>query len=475
MDAVKVKGIDFDKKVITTVNPHIYGFMSGQPWNRFYAYNIPKELDQENEYYIDRKKGILFFYQTKKANSLEVSILEKPFFSILNSKQIKINDIGFQSARGIGIYMENSSDCLIDQCTFKNLGSLAIWIGKQFILNEDFINQNHILGNNPERYVFDKNKCDEGTNNKIEHCKIFQTGAGGVHLSGGNRYDLSPANNEVSNCEIFDFNRIEKSYRPAIIIDGVANKITHCNIYNGISHAILLKGNNHIIEYNDIHDVCLNVNDSGALYYGRDPSERGTIVRHNYFHHIGEGNPYQTSAIYHDDGSCGMEVHGNIFLKAGSITIFLGGGKDISYHNNLFFECFTALHIDDRLNNWAASFIKPDGLFEQKLNRISYKQAPYALQYPYLAQYWEDQPSLPKRNIISSNIFCEMGSLSSTGTLLFDWKADNIITSGYPSIWKKEINNRNFIPNDMYLPRPGGWVEIEKDRIGVLVRAASSN
>lgn len=467
MDAVKIKDINFEEKIITTTHPHIYGFMSGQPWNRFYAYNIPSELDQENEYYIDRKKGILFFHQNKKANSLEVSILEKPFFSIINSKEIKLEQLTFQSARGIGIYMENSNNCHIKKCTFKNLGSLAIVIGKPFIADKNSINHHNILGHYPERYSSDVNKCDEGKKNKIEHCKIFQTGAGGVYLSGGNRYDLTAANNEINHCEIFNFNRIEKSYRPAIRIAGVGNKIAHCNIYNGISQAILLSGNNHIIEYNDIHDVCLEVDDAGALYYGRNPSERGTIVRHNYFHHIGEDNPYQTSAIYHDDGSCGMEVYGNIFLKAGSIAAFLGGGQDISYHNNLFIDCLTGLHIDDRLNNWASSFLLPNGNFEQKLQLISYNQPPYSIQYPHLAQYWKDNPSQPKRNVISSNIFCDMGSLSSTGTFLFDWKEDNVMASGFPSIWEKEMDNRDFIPNDMYLPRPSNWKEIEKNKIGI--------
>ncbi|MGK0389298.1 MAG: hypothetical protein ACI94Y_002038 [Maribacter sp.] len=50
MDAVQVKEWNFENKSISTVHPHIYGFASGQPWNRFYAYNIPEELDQEKKY-----------------------------------------------------------------------------------------------------------------------------------------------------------------------------------------------------------------------------------------------------------------------------------------------------------------------------------------------------------------------------------------------------------------------------------------
>ncbi|MGK0389300.1 MAG: hypothetical protein ACI94Y_002040 [Maribacter sp.] len=276
---------------------------------------------------------------------------------------------------------------------------------------------------------------------------------------------LEEGNNKIINCEIHDFNRIEKSYRPAVKIEGVGNMISHCKIYNGINQAILLKGNNHIIEYNNIHDVCLNMDDAGALYYGRNPSERGHIVRHNYFHHIGNENEYQTSAIYHDDGACGMEVYENIFLKAGSIGIFMGRGSDNYYHNDLFLDCLVGIHIDDRLNNWGAKFIP---IIKTRLEDIKYDKPPYSTQYPSLANYWNDTPTLPKRNTFENNAFCSIGMLFSVGNKLLDWKNTNSLSNGYPSIWNEQINNRDFTPNDMYLPLPAKWDEIQKDSIGVV-------
>ena len=41
--------------------------------------------------------------------------------------------------------------------------------------------------------------------------------------------------------------------------------------------AVLMHGNNHLLEYNYIHDVCNEVEDQGAFYFGRDPSEIGRL------------------------------------------------------------------------------------------------------------------------------------------------------------------------------------------------------
>jgi hypothetical protein len=51
--------------------------------------------------------------------------------------------------------------------------------------------------------------------------------------------------------------------------------------------AILLHGNDHVVEFNEIHDVCLQADDMGVFYMGRDPSEQGNIFLNNFIHHTG--------------------------------------------------------------------------------------------------------------------------------------------------------------------------------------------
>ena len=66
---------------------------------------------------------------------------------------------------------------------------------------------------------------------------------------------MTPAGNYVENCRIHDYNRIEKSYRPGIWMDGVGNRICKCDIYDAPSMAILFHGNNHVIELCDLKSM----------------------------------------------------------------------------------------------------------------------------------------------------------------------------------------------------------------------------
>jgi len=187
-------------------------------------------------------------------------------------------------------------------------------------------------------------------------------------------------------------------------IDGVGNIIRNCEIYNCPGSAILLSGNEHLLEYNNIHNAVTDGDDMGAVYYGRNPSERGNKVQYNFFHHIGNDHGIIVS-VYHDDGACGMEVTGNIFYMAGSRNVLIGGGSDNVYRNNIFIDAGLAFHIDNRLMGWAKASLDKDGIFQQRLEAVNYKQPPYSTAYPKLSNYFEDNPALPKRNFIENNVF----------------------------------------------------------------------
>lgn len=242
---------------------------------------------------------------------------------------------------------------------------------------------------------------------------------------------LQPGENEVSGCLFHDNNRIERSYRPAIHITGAGNCIRNCEIYNTPSMAILLHGNNHLIENNYIHDVCLEIEDQGAVYYGRNPSECGTVLRNNLFACI--PGKYTTCAVYHDDGACGMLVEGNIFYHAGKYAALIGGGSDNCYRNNLFINGQFAIHADNRLQNWNKALIAPGGLFEHRLNEVHYTDEPYRTAYPFMADYLPSD-SLPKRNVVENNLFIGIEKLSDNPQWLIfrNNKSDDALTEIRP-------------------------------------------
>ena len=181
-----------------------------------------------------------------------------------------------------------------------------------------------------------------GTNHGVVGCDIYNTGAGGVSLGGGDRQTLTPAGNFVLNCHIDHFNRLDLSYRGAVNIDGVGNRVAHCLIHDAPQGAILLHGNDHLIEANEIHHACLLADDMGVFYMGRDPSERGNLVRGNFFHDNG-GPKGSTCCVYLDDGSCGTSVVGNVFCRNRGQSIWINGGHDHLFGGNVFIESGAAI------------------------------------------------------------------------------------------------------------------------------------
>jgi len=447
-DAVELVEIDKINKIFKTKQASLYGFRSGQKFSRWYAYNVLEELDEPGEYYLERENGKLYFYPKENVSTIELSMLEKPLISIKGASNVQFNNIDFECNRGMGIYMERTQNNRIENCTFKNLGIVAVCMGKGIEPFKELLHQGtgepasekvgsylQHLYDNP---IFNR---EAGTNNGVVDCTIFNTGAGGIHLSGGDRLTLEPGNNYVENCTIHDFNRIEKSYRPGIDISGVGNRISNCEIYNAPSMAVLLHGNDHLIEYNEIHHVCREVHDQGAIYYGRDPSERGHLVRYNFFHHL--NSIHATHAVYHDDGACGMEVFGNIFYKAGERAALIGGGHDNPYTNNIFIDTEIAIHVDNRSQQgWGKYIVEKGGLVDKRLKMVNHDEPPYITRYPNLAKHWDDNPSLPKRNTVSKNIFYNVEQIVAGNKEWLPFKDDNWITDEDPGFVDEE--NMNF-------------------------------
>lgn len=409
-DALRIKEIDSKKKRIITDGSTLYGFNSSYAWNKWYAFNIKEETDVPGEYYLDKVERKLYFISpVDKIESLSLSVLEQPFFDIWKANNINIEGINFECSRSVMISLCETENVKIKNCKFTNGGNLAIMVGMGIEPFEKYLHAgigNPIRGviGSLQQHIYEDTDFNRkgGHNNVIDRCVFYNLGSGAVSLGGGNRSTLEPGNNIVKNCLFHDNNRIEKSYRPAVHITGVGNKILNSEMYNSPSMAILMHGNNHEIAYNYIHDVCLEVEDQGAFYYGRNPSECGTVLRYNLFSNIPD--IYNTCSIYHDDGAGGLTVENNLFYKPGKFTSLIGGGSDNVYKGNVFIDGQIGIHIDDRLRNWGRSLIEKNGLFEKRLNEINYSKAPYITQYPYLKDYIPND-SIPKRNVVELNYF----------------------------------------------------------------------
>lgn len=479
-DAIPLKTIDTATNTVFTALPAVYGFGTGKPWRGWYAYNIPEEIDERGEYYIDHETKDLYFLPPDSLNVLEISLLESPLMAIENVSNVTVKDIKFTCSRGMGLYLEGTENVLIQRCEFFNLGMMAISMGKGIEPFADLVHEgtgksaSRIVGSLAQHlYANPTYNGNAGVNNKITDCEIYQTGMGGIMLSGGDRLRLKAGNNTVQNCSIHDFNRLDKSYRPGVWISGVGNRIANCEIYNAPSMAILMHGNDHIIEYNSIHHVVLEVDDQGALYYGRDPSERGFEVRYNYFHHV--GNEHRTHSVYHDDGACEMRVYGNIFFKAGRWSGHIGGGHDNTYENNIFIDAQFAIHVDNRFLTWAREMLEDNGLFHKRMNLVKYNQPPYSIRYPKLVTYWQNNPPFPSGNTISKNVLIRINkplhavdgdNSDESGFTMVNYKDDNIELNDDPGFFNFQKEDFRLKKTSIIYKKSPQFKAIPFERIG---------
>lgn len=474
-DMIKVATVDTVNNNIHTAHHTVYGFMTGKPWRQWCAMNLLEELDKPGEYVIDSVQQKVYIYPlNEEISELHVTSLSTPVLAIENVSDVKIRNIIFEYGRSIGVYLENTERVMIEGCEIRNMGSTGIVIGKGYLSNpiESYAHERtfngkpssrvigHLQGKMYEDAIYNR---DGGKNNGIVNCKIYNVGAGGVSIGGGDRVKLIPAGNFIQNCLIHDFNEIEKSYKPGIWIDGVGNSVSQCDIYNAPSMAILMHGNNHLIELCKITNVCREVDDQGAIYQGRDPSEQGNIIRYCYFKDLSPR--HRVTATYHDDGACGTTVYGNIYYRAGSLPALIGGGHDIHYLYNIFIECPTAIHIDNRMENWGKGMIDENGIIAKRLALVNNNKPPYSIEYPNLLNYWNENPAYPSRNIIEGNLFYKIGDVLHGRS---EWceSFNNWITNSEPGFVCPDDPLKGFKNNAVLYKKIKDFPEIPFSQIG---------
>ncbi len=136
---------------------------------------------------------------------------------------------------------------------------------------------------------------------------------------------------------------------------------------------------------------------------GRDWTERGTVIRHNYFHDIKGPGLYGAMAVYLDDAASGILIAGNVFFRAGRAA-FIGGGRDNIVENNIFVECHPSVHVDSRGVGWMRNHVEGNGTLPTRLKAMPVGKPPWSTRYPRLVNILQDDPGLPKGNIIRRNI-----------------------------------------------------------------------
>ena len=239
----------------------------------------------------------------------------------------------------------------------------------------------------------------------VERCVVAQTGGGGVRLNGGDRTTLQAARNWVRDSRIVDFGQAIRTYAPGVALTGVGNAVSGSFIGGAPHTGIVLAGNDHRVENNELGFLACETNDAGAIYMGRDWTQRGNRVTRNFLHDVGPGTPAAiVSGIYLDDQFSGTELDHNVMLRMPH-GIYIGGGRDNHLNSNVFAGIArSAVWIDNRGMNWQRDAAGPNGMLRQSLAASPYLSPLWRARYPTLPNLLNDRPGDPIGNTATDNV-----------------------------------------------------------------------
>ena len=450
--ALQVNTIDTVNRRITTVQPSHYGVRSDQ---RYYYFNILEEIDSPGEWYLDRDQGILYCYppSTLDNASLQLSVLEEDQFSLQNVSYVTLEKLKLGITRSNSIVVRGGSHNTIAGCTIFRTG------GKAVIIADLETKQKTAPG---------FGLTGAGTHHRVMSCDIYDTGNGGILMAGGDRETLTPGNNQAINNHIHHYERIIKTYSPAISLQGVGNRIAHNLIHDAPHFAISYSGNDHIIEYNEIHHVVEESSDAGAIYNGRNPTEAGNVIRYNFIHHIGNDlGGYGQQAVFLDDGASFHHIYGNVFYKAGSNAVFkVHGGQHNVFEHNILVDSPPAasMHLwGENWEKWLHDKYHGHGIVA-KLEAVNITQPPYSSRYPKLAAILEDGTPV-KSNRITGNLIVN-GEVMAKGEATTE---NNLLTNEDPGFVDAKNLNFQLKEDATVYKKISGFEKIPFDKIGLYV------
>jgi hypothetical protein len=175
----------------------------------------------------------------------------------------------------------------------------------------------------------------QGSNNTIEKCEFAFGAATGINVRG--------ENHTIKDNLIHDFNTLG-SYDAPVVLRGMNNSTFINNtVSKGGRDAINYSGENNEIGYNDISRSNLIADDCGLFYtVGK---QENTEIHHNWFHDAeSRGDLKKAAGIYLDNNAESFKVHHNVVWNTEWSNIQINwDGKDIEIYNNTLWKGKTVM------------------------------------------------------------------------------------------------------------------------------------
>lgn len=290
-----------------------YGWLSSKV-KQFNIYGLICEVDAPGEWYFDTNTNKLYVYPITPGKINDAFLPSATGFLVLNNAEyVQIKRINAKNLIGGNIININGgSNNLIAGCKVYNSTATGIRV--------------------------------TGSNNIVEGCDLVDL-TNHLGLAGGTRNSsqIIEANNIIRNCHFYQKNYISNKIN--IRISGVGNIFRNNLIHNSIGQALVVSGNGHLIELNEAFNIGFEEGDGGAFYSGGNLIDYGTVFKNNFIHHIIHSpGKHERAGIFMDDQQAGSIMIGNVFYKSGHSALKYHTGAGHEARDNIFLEGRYGIH-----------------------------------------------------------------------------------------------------------------------------------
>jgi hypothetical protein len=374
-----VDKLDTISRVVYLREPfHHYGYKDSL---RYFGLNLFCEINRPGEWYLNRQTGKIYWYPPEgidpsKAEVFLTCFHEPYMLEVTDCSYMTYKGLTFREGRGSAVRIENGSNNLLSGCRIERFGRDGV----------------HVQG---------------GTRHGISGCFLSTFGYGGIKIVGGDRRTLTPADHFVENTVVEYFSLFQRTYEPAVHLDGCGMRIAHNAFRYSSSSAMRLEGNDFLIEYNHVSHVVNESDDQGGIDVFYNPSYRGVVIRYNRWSDIAGGTRHGAAGIRFDDMISGMMVFGNLFERCGAVSfgaVQIHGGKDNIIRNNVFHQCLAAVSFSPWAEERWQKELENPGIRGKIYEEVDIRSELYKQKYPELRN---DIRLNPNVNTIEDNLLID--------------------------------------------------------------------
>lgn len=406
----RVTAMDPAQRTMRLAEPEWEGVSANHSGFRFD--NVLEALRHPGDYVLDARNSRLLLCTDEAMRSgdrpVALSLLDEPVLVLRDASHVRMEGLSFEGGRDGAIAIDGGNGCAVSRCRIRSFGRDGIAVN--------------------------------GRDHTIEDCDLSDIGASGIVLDGGDEETLEPSGNLVARTQVRNWGYWQEVYAPAIDLNGVGQTIRECRLHGGPHMAIQVKGNDHLIEANDIDDVTRCFEDMGAIYVnqGHEPLRQGLIIRHNRIGGFGRSQNY-SFGVYVDRGTAGIRVEKNLFDGRGThqpaetAAIKVNSGIDIHAERNVFLDCRRSLDFSLVFNVLPKSTVATlEEAWTAACNKAREAGLPHVERYRNLAGTNASELRFPTGNRFSQNLTINLSvsRYESDGVRVLHGQAASVVGSG---------------------------------------------